>query len=228
MKIINQRAKKLKVIYGPAVAVDAVLFTIDNNHLKVLLIRINSGPYKNKWVLPGGLVKLNETLDDAAKRVLFQKTNIGEIHLEQLYSFGELKRDIRGRVISVAYFALVSSPKNYKVKTTSYYSEITWQKIKKLPPMAFDHREIIKYALERLKAKIEYTNIVYSLLSKEFTLTELQKTYEIILGKKLDKRNFRKRVVSLGLVEKTGKKKKGEPHRPAMLYRFAERKLRFV
>jgi len=228
MKVINHRANKLKVIYGPAVAVDAVLFTLDQGQLKVLLIKINNGPYQNKWALPGGLVQLNETLDEAAKRVLFQKTNIGDIHLEQLYTFGDLKRDTRGRVISVAYFALVSHPNNYKVKTTPYYSEITWQPIKNLPLMAFDHRKIIEDALERLKAKLEYTNIVYSLLPKEFTLTDLQKTYEIILGKKLDKRNFRKKMIFSSLIEKTGKKRKGEPHRPARLYRFAERKLKLI
>jgi len=228
MKIINQQTSKLKIIYGPAVAIDAVLFTLDQDQLKVLLIKINNGPYQNKWALPGGLVQLNETLDEAAKRVLFQKTNIGDIHLEQLYTFGDLKRDTRGRVISVAYFALVSHPNNYKVKTTPYYSEITWQPIKNLPTMAFDHRKIIEEALTRLKAKIEYTNVSYSLLPKEFVLTDLQKTYEIILGKKLDKRNFRKKIISIGLVEKTEKKEKGKPHRPASLYRFVKRELRKI
>lgn len=228
MRIVNKKASKLKVIYGPAVAVDAVLFTIVEDQLKVLLIKISKGPYKDKWAVPGGLVQLNETLDAAAKRALFQKTNIGDIHLEQVYSFGDLKRDVRGRVISVAYFALISNPQNYKLKTAPYYSDIAWWPVKKLPPMAFDHREIVKYAHQRLKAKIEHTNIAYSLLPKEFTLTELQKSYEIILGRRIDKRNFRKKIISLGLVKKTGRKQKGRPHRPARLYRFSKRKLVFI
>ncbi len=228
MRIVNQKASKLKVIYGPAVAVDAALLTIDQEQLKALLIKISKGFYKDKWALPGGLVKLNETLDNTAKRVLFQKTNIGNFHLEQLYSFGKLKRDIRGRVISVAYFALVNNSQDFKIKTTSYYSEISWWPVKNLPVMAFDHQKITKYALKRLKAKIEYTNIAYSLLPKEFALTELQKIHEIVLGWKIDKRNFRKKIVSLGLVEKTGKKQKGENHRPAELYRFTKRQLIFL
>lgn len=228
MRIANKQASKLKVIYGPAVAVDAVLFAIKQKQLKVLLIKINNGSYKDKWAVPGGLVQLEETLDDAAKRVLFQKTNIGDIHLEQLYSFGELERDVRGRVVSVAYFALVSNSQNFKLKTTPYYSEIAWWPVRNLLPMAFDHKKIIEYAFKRLKAKIEYSNIAYSLLPKEFTLTELQKIYEIILGRKIDKRNFRKKILALGLVKKTGKKEKGEAHRPAQLYQFSKRELVFI
>lgn len=210
-------------VYGSAVAVDAVLFTIEHEELKVLLIKVTNGPYEGKWALPGGLVQLNESLDDAAKRVLFQKTNIGDIHLEQLYSFGDINRDVRGRVISVSYFALVNNKNNFKLKTTAYYSEIAWWSVKKISEMAFDHKEIIKLAYERLKSKLEYTNIVYSLLPKEFTLTDLQKTYEIILGQKIDKRNFRKRMTALKLVKNTGKVLKGEAHRPAELYQFSKR-----
>jgi len=228
MKLVNQRSTELKVIYGPALAVDAVLFTIDKDELKILLIKINSGPYKNKWAFPGGLAQTKETLDETAKRVLFQKTNIDNVHLEQLYSFSDLKRDVRGRVVSVAYFALVNNPYNFKIKTTSYYSEISWWSVKNLPPMAFDHQKIVNYAFERLKSKIEYTNIVYSLLPEEFTLTELQNVYEIILDKKLDKRNFRKKMTSLDLIKKTGNKRKGEVHRPAELFCFNRRKLVFL
>lgn len=228
MRIINKDAAKLKVVYGPAVAIDAVLFTIEKDKLKILLIKINHGPYKKKWALPGGLVQLKETLDDAAKRVLFQKTNIGDIHLEQLYSFGDLDRDVRGRVISVAYFALINNPDNFKIRTTPYYSEISWWLVKKLPAMAFDHQKITDYALKRLRSKIEYTNIVYSLLPKEFTLSEMQKVYEIILSHKIDKRNFRKKMNSIGLIEKTGKKQKGKNHRPAELYKFIKRKLMLI
>ncbi len=228
MKIINQKAQELKVIYGPAVAVDTVLLTVGKNKLRVLLIKIKNGLYQDKWALPGGLVSLTETLDEAAKRVLFQKTNIGDIHLEQLYSFGDLERDIRGRVISVAYFALINDLRKFKIKTTPFYSEISWYNVKNLPSMAFDHQKIINYALERLKSKIEYTNIAYSLLPKEFTLTELQSVYEVILGRKLDKRNFRKKMNSLALIEKTGEKQEGKSHRPAELYKFTKRGLVFI
>lgn len=224
MRITNV-ANSENTIIGPAVAVDAVLFTIDQDQLKVLLIKINSGPYADKWALPGGLVQINESLDEAARRVLFQKANVGDLHLEQLYTFGDMNRDIRGRSVSVAYFALVPSPKNYELKTTAYYSEIAWWSVKTLPPMAFDHEKIIEYAYDRLKAKLEYTNIAYSLLPQEFTLTELQRVYEIILDRKLDKRNFRKKIFALGLVHETGKQIKGEPHRPAELYRFVKREL---
>jgi len=219
--------KSSKIIEGPAVAVDAVLFTIHKEQLKVLLMKLNQGPYQGKWALPGGLVQIDESLDEAAKRVLFQKANIGDIHLEQLYSFGDPKRDVRGRSVSVAYFALVPNPRNFELKTL-YNNEIAWQDVNNLPPMAFDHKEIIEYAQKRLEAKIEYTNIAYSLLPKEFTLTDLQKVYEVILGREVDKRNFRKRILSLGLVEETGKTIKGEPHRPAKLYRFSERELKFI
>jgi 8-oxo-dGTP diphosphatase len=225
MKIINTKNIELKEIYGPAVAVDTVLFCIDQKKLKVLLIKINQGPYAGKWALPGGLVQLNETLDEAAKRVLFQKTNIGDIHLEQLYSFGDLTRDSRGRIVSVAYFALVPDSQTYSLKTMDYYDQISWKEIDLLPALAFDHKKIIEYALERLQSKLEYTNIVYSLLPKQFTLTQLQFVYEIITGQPVDKRNFRKKIIGLNLVKSTGKVQKYEAHRPAELYQFTQRKL---
>lgn len=228
MSKINGKPSLLKRPESPAVAVDAVLFSIQKGQLDVLLIKICKGPYQGKWALPGGLVRLDETLDEAAKRVLFQKTNVKDVYLEQLYSFGALDRDTRGRSVSVAYFALVSKQNNFNLKTTSFYSEISWKPVKKLPKMAFDHQQIIKYATDRLKAKIGYTNIVYSLLPTEFTLTELQKTYEIILGQKLDKRNFRKKMMSFGLVTKMDKMKKGEANRPAWLYRFIKRELKII
>lgn len=228
MRIINKKDKDARVIYGPAVAVDAVLFAIEQEQLKALLIKINSGPYKDKWAVPGGLVKFEESLDDAAKRVLFQKTNIGDIHMEQLYTFGDPHRDIRGRSVSVAYFALAPNSHTFNLRTTPYYSEITWWPVKNLPTMAFDHQKIIDFAFRRLKSKLEYTNIAYSLLPKEFTLSELQQVYEVILGEKLDKRNFRKKIISLGLVKKTQRKQKGEAHRPAQLYQFSKRELMVI
>lgn len=226
--LINESTRDLKAretTLGPKVAVDAVLFAVVERQLKVLLIKIISGFYQGKWALPGGLVGIDESLDKAAKRVLFQKTNVGDIHLEQLYSFGDPKRDVRERSISVAYFSLVDDFRKHHLKTTSYYSDISWFPVDRLPQMAFDHKEIIAFALTRLKAKVGYSNIVYSLLPGEFTLTELQKTYEIILGQKLDKRNFRKKILNSGLITRVDKMKKGVANRPAWLYRFVKREL---
>jgi 8-oxo-dGTP diphosphatase len=226
MKIQNTNKEK-DLIIGPALAVDTLIFTIRDGKLMVLLIEIGSGPYKDKWALPGGLVQLNETLDTTAKRVLKQKAGLRGVYMEQLYTFSGLKRDTRGRIVSVAYFALVDSS-DFKLKTMDYYSDIDWVDVNKLPKMAFDHKEIIQYGLERLRAKIEYSNIVYALLPELFTLTQMQNIYEIILGKEIDKRNFRKRILSLGILTETKKVISGAKHRPAKLYKFKKRELVFT
>lgn len=213
---------------APKVAVDSVIFSIQDRTLRVLLIKIKDGPYANKWCLPGGLVGNTESLEDAVKRILFQKANISGIYLEQLYTFGEPNRDSRGRSVSVAYYALINDPKAFNIQTTEYYDNIEWIDISKLPELAFDHKEILKVAHERLKAKIGYSNIVYSLLPKDFTLTELQRVYEIILQEKLDKRNFRKKMLSMEIVEKSNKQTTGQPFRPAQLFHFTQRKLMFI
>lgn len=212
----------------PKVAVDAVLLSIDEGVLKTLIIKIKTGPYKDTWCLPGGLVLKTESLEDAVKRILFHKTNISGIYLEQLYTFGAPERDKRSRSVSVAYFALVNNIKNLSIQTTEYYADIKWQKVNDLPTMAFDHENIIKTAVQRLQAKIEYSNIAYSLLPHDFTLTQLQKVYEIILQKPLDKRNFRKKIFTLGLLEKSNRKLTGQAYRPAELYHFTDKKLVFI
>jgi 8-oxo-dGTP diphosphatase len=212
---------------GPAVAVDILIFSIINKNLKVLLLRITQGHYKDQWALPGGLVGISETLDGAAERVLQEKAGIKGLYLEQLYTFGGLKRDVRGRSVSVAYFALVDSDK-FIPKTTEYYSDICWQEALKLPVMAFDHKEIVRCGVERLRSKIGYSNIAYGLLPKEFTLSELQGVYEIILGEKLDKRNFRKKLKMLDIVDATKRLRLGRKNRPAELYRFKKRGLVFT
>lgn len=213
-----------KSIKGPAVAVDTVVFGIDSGMLVVLLLKIGSGPYKNKWSLPGGLVRLAETPDDAATRVLKDKTNIQKGHIEQLYTFGDLDRDVRGQIISVAYLLLVGDVKKFKVRTTDFYTDISWVSIKNLPAMAFDHTKIIEVAHSRLKSKIVYSNIAYSLLPPKFTLSELQKVYEIILGESVDKRNFRKKIAAFGMVEPVDEKRMGA-FRPAELYKFKKNEL---
>lgn len=204
------------------VAVDLVIFTIIEKKLNVLLVKIKYGPFEGKWAVPGGKVKIDETLDYTANRELREETGMKNVYLEQLYSFGELKRDPRARTISVAYFALVDSGR-VKLKTTEKYYDIKWSPIENMGHLAYDHSEIVGYALERLRYKLEYTNAVYSLLPERFTLTGLQKVYEIVLGRELDKRNFRKKMLATNLIKETGKET-SVPHRPPKLYSFRVRK----
>lgn len=178
----------------PAVTVDIVIFTIINNKLQVLLIKRGTEPFKDRWALPGGFVKMHESLEQAAKRELEEETGVKEVYLEQLYTFGDVNRDLRGRVITIAYFALINSEKaKQKLKATTDASEAEWFEVSNLPSLAFDHEEILNYAIKRLKWKFEYTTIVFSMLPKRFTLTQLQKIYEIVFEKEFDKRNFRKK-----------------------------------
>ncbi|MEK7648681.1 MAG: NUDIX domain-containing protein [Patescibacteria group bacterium] len=217
----------LKQFVHAILATDIVIFTIQNGQLKVLLIKMTRQPYVNMWAIPGGLITPDESADEAALRHLRAKTNVKDVYLEQLYTFGRVDRDPRGRVVSVAYFALIPST-NVSLKTTADYAGIDWFPIKKLPSLAYDHSEIISRAIDRLKSKLAYSTISYSLLSKEFTLSELQSVYEVILGRKLDKRNFRKKILSLGLIRATGKKRRGTANRPAELYTFKKRIPEFV
>lgn len=224
---INPSKKLDQIIVGPAVAVDALIFSVINNDLKVLLIKIKSGPYKDKWALPGGIVGINESLEKAATRILSEKAGVDEIYLEQLATFGNPKRDSRGHIVSVAYFALVNSNIFYP-KTPEYYADIDWKSVNKLPVMAFDHKEIAQYGKERLINKLAYSNIAYALLPKEFTMTELQNIYEAVMGKKLDKRNFRKKFLEIKLIKETNKERMVGASRPAKLYTFSERKPKLV
>lgn len=224
---MNNLKKLDQIIVGPAVAVDALIFSVINNDLKVLLIKIKSGPYKNKWALPGGIVGLDESLENATARILSEKAGVDEIYLEQLATFGDPRRDSRGHIISVAYFALVNSNKFYP-KAPEYYADIAWQSMNKLPLMAFDHKEIAKYGRERLISKIAYSNVVYALLPKKFTLTELQNIYEAVLGKELDKRNFRKKFFEIKLIKETSEERMTGASRPAKLYVFSERKPKLI
>jgi 8-oxo-dGTP diphosphatase len=211
----------------PVVAVDLAVFTIVDRQLHVLLIQMKKKPYAGLWALPGGLIKPGESLDEAAKEELADKTGVKNVYLEQLYTFGDIKRDRTRRAISTAYFALVDSSK-LAIRTTEKYSDIRWFPVAKLSALAYDHAKIIAYAARRLRWKLEYTNIAWSLLPAAFTLTDLQTVYESIIGKKLDKRNFRKKILSLKLVESTGKTDKAGAHRPAELFRFRTRIPSFV
>lgn len=195
-----------------------MIFTIIKNKLNILLIKIKFGPFVGRWGVPGGKVIASETLDKTAERELCEKTGVKDVYLEQLYSFGELKRDPYTRTISVAYFALINSS-GIRLKTTRKYEDIGWFPVEKLGKLAYDHNKIINYALLRLRYKLEYTNVVYSLMPEKFTLSHLQKVYEIVLGKKLDKRNFRRKILSLELIKKAGKEK-NVPYRPSKFYSF--------
>lgn len=212
----------------PKVAVDVVILSIIEKNLCGVLIQIKNPPFENCWAFPGGLVKTDESLDQAAARVLKEKTGIGNVYMEQLYTFGEVDRDIRSRAVSVVYYALIDS-RGIKLSTKEdKYKDIKWMPIKNLPRLAYDHNDIAKLALSRLKNKLAYMNIVYSLLPKTFTLSQLQEVYEIILGKKLDKRNFRKKIFSLKLLRATDLYAKDGAHRPAALYEFKERKPKII
>jgi len=206
----------------PLVAVDMVIFTIKDDALKVILVKRAIPPFKGKWAIPGGFVKINESLEEAAKRELMEEAGVDEVYLEQLYTFGEPKRDPRGRVISVSYFALVNSS-GINLKASTDATEAEFFSAYNLPELAFDHEKILKYALQRLKWKMEYTTVAFSLLPEKFTLTELQNAYEIVFHKKFDERNFRKKILALGMIKDTGELRGGLSHRPAKLYAFKKK-----
>jgi 8-oxo-dGTP diphosphatase len=206
----------------PALTVDCVVFGFDGGGLKILLIRRALEPFLGSWALPGGFVDMNEDLDQAARRELQEETHLSQVYLEQLFTFGTPGRDPRGRVVSVAYYALVR-PDQHPATGDSDASEAAWYPVDQLPPLAFDHTQIIAKALERLRGKIRYQPVGFELLPKHFTLTQLQSLYEAILGRTIDKRNFRKKLLAFDLLIPLDKFTSGA-HRPARLYRFDHRK----
>lgn len=209
----------------PAVAVDVVLFTIVDGDLRVLLVRRKNAPFQGRWAIPGGFVNYEESLDAAALRELREETNVSDIYLEQLYTFGDPKRDPRTRVITIAYFALVRADPLH-IRAADDARNACWFSMRRLPRLAFDHKRILAYALERLRNKLDYTPIAFQLLPQKFTLTELQRVYEIILGKKIDKRNFRKKLLHLDILKKGSGRRMAGVHRPAQLYSFVHKKFR--
>jgi ADP-ribose pyrophosphatase YjhB (NUDIX family) len=201
------------------VTVDIVIFSIRNRELHVLLVRRGVPPFQGEYAIPGGFLRSDESLEEAAKRELHEETSVRDVYLEQLYSFGDPARDPRGRVVTVAYYALVSSD-HMELSAGADAAEAQWVAVRKLPALAFDHGKIVAYALDRLRNKLEYTTVGFQLLSRKFTLAELQGVYEAILGKKIDKRNFRRKMALLGILkplkawQETGRK-------PAQLFIFA-------
>ena len=208
-----------------ALTVDCVVFGLDDEDLKVLLIERGLPPFEGEWALPGGFVHVDETLDEAARRELVEETGLEKIFLEQLYTFGAVDRDPRERVISVAYYALVNLA-DHRVQAATDAREAAWFSVHDVPTLAFDHAEILNLALERLRGTLAYRPIGFELLPQKFTLSQLQHLYEVVLERALDKRNFRKKVLATGLLIETKEVQQDVAHRAARLYRFDERKYR--
>ena len=203
------------------ITTDVVIFTIKNNKLQVLLVKRANEPFKGRWAIPGGFIRLSENLDNAALRILKEKTNVDNIYLEQLYTFGDPLRYPSSRVITCAYFALIRSDDiKLSFDNTQSITEVQWHEVYNLPTLAFDHKEIIEYSLKRMRERLEFCPIAFQLLPEKFTLTELQKSYELILDMKLDKRNFRKKVLTGSVLKELNEYTKIGSKRPARLYSF--------
>lgn len=198
------------------ITVDVVILTIKDNSLKVLLVKRTNEPFKDRWAIPGGFIRLSENLDQAALRILKEKTNVDNIYLEQLYTFGDPLRRTDARVITCAYFALIRA-EDVEISATP---DVAWHRVYDLPPLAFDHKEIIEYSLKRTRERLEMCPVAYQLLNEKFTLTEMQKSYELIMDKKLDKRNFRKKALSTQGLKELDEYSKTKSKRPARLYTF--------
>jgi 8-oxo-dGTP diphosphatase len=202
--------------------VDIVIFTIEQGALKVLLVKRGIEPFAGQYAIPGGFVLENESLDQAAMRELREETGVAEVYLEQLYSFGDPRRDPRGRVVTVAYYALISA-EHSQLRAGSDAAAAAWFAVDAVPDLAFDHAKILAYAVERLRNKLEYTTVGFQLLPEKFSLSELQEVYEAILGKKLDKRNFRRKLALLKILKPTAEYRR-DGRKPARLYRFVAAK----
>ncbi len=206
----------------PAVSTDVVVFTIRDQRLQLLLVRRANPPYAGIWALPGGFLDIAEDLEACALRELAEETGLRGVYLEQLYTFGEPGRDPRERVISVAYYALVPSDRLHP-RAASDAAAVAWFGFDALPELAFDHARIIAVAHQRLVAKLDYSTIAFQFMPETFTLSQLQRVYEILLQEPLDKRNFRKRILALDQVEETGRLQRNGNHRPAREYRLKDR-----
>jgi len=210
----------------PKVAVDTVLFAIDSGQIKCYLVRLRWGPAAGKWAFPGGLVRKGEMLDEAARRELRQSTGLDDCYIEQLFSFGDPNRDPKAHVVSVAYMALIDQASAVH-SCSQKYANGQWFEMTGLPDLAYDHAEIAEYAVRRLKSKLEYTNIACNLLPPTFTFAQIEELYAIVLGRALDRRNFRRRIMAMNLLNRLPLERRGN-HRPAALYCFQQRSLQVI
>jgi 8-oxo-dGTP diphosphatase len=206
------------------VSVDAVVFGYDQEHgISLLLIKRRYDPFQKMWALPGGLVLNGESIDDAVNRELKEEAGIDVNYLEQLYTFGAPDRDPRNQVVSVAYFGLIR-PKDFQLSAQTDAEDVAWFSIKKLPRLAFDHKKIIDMALKRLRGKITYEPVGFELLEKEFPFSDLENLYQTLLDQDIDRRNFKKKIMSLGILEETDSTIQRKAGRPARLFKFNRKK----
>ncbi len=203
----------------PALTTDCITFGFDAGELKILLIERGLEPFKGKWAIPGGFLNMNENADDCAKRELYEETGLQDVFMEQLYTFSDAGRDPRGRVVTIAYYALIKLS-DYTVTAGDDAKNAQWFSISQIPPLAFDHNQILSAALSRLRGKIRYQPIGFELLPEKFTLPDLQNLYEAILEAKIDRRNFRRKIIQTGLLIDHGESVKGVPHKGAKYYSF--------
>ncbi|HLZ89790.1 MAG TPA: NUDIX domain-containing protein [Puia sp.] len=204
---------------NPALAVDLVVFGYSSNELSVLLLNRKEEPFKGGWTLPGAFLQMDERFPDTCSRILRTKLGMDKLYLEQLYSFDDPERDPRGRAISIAYYALVN-PAKLKIAAGTMANDVQWINCRKLPALGFDHRQIFKTALQRLKGKILYFPVGFQLLDEQFTMTELHELYECILDIPLDRRNFRRKILASEYILPTGTKREGLQNRHPELYVF--------
>ena len=200
-------------------SVDAVVFGYESEIISVLLIKRKYEPFKGKWAIPGGFVLESESLEEAVQRELKEETGIEIDYLEQLYTFGNPKRDPRSRVVSVAYFGLIK-PSAFKIFASTDAEEVQWFKITELPDLSFDHEQILQLAIARLQAKITYEPIGFELLDTKFPFSDLEKLYTTLLGRAIDRRNFRKKMLSLNILDELDEKVSKGSGRPANLFKF--------
>lgn len=222
--LLDDRPMPTYLYPRPAVTVDCVVFGLDASiNLKLLLIQRDREPFLGQWALPGGFVQMDESLETAALRELQEETGVSGLYLEQLYTFGQPDRDPRDRIISVAYYALVNLGE-YHLHAATDARDTQWFELAQRPPLAFDHDRIVQTAIDRLRGKVRYEPIGFELLPPKFTLTQLQKLYETILGHPLDKRNFRKKLLKMDLLIPLEEVQEGVRHRAARLYQFDQAK----
>lgn len=219
---VNDRAMS-HAEYVSSISIDCIIFGFDEGELKVLLIKRAKEPLKDGWALPGGFVGQNEDIDVAAKAILEELTGLKKIYMEQLHTFGDVNRYPLARVISIAYSSLVKIG-DYELRAADNAKEAVWHPVSKIPALVFDHGQMVEMALDRLKTNVQYHPIGFELLPKKFTLTQLQTLYETVLETTLDKRNFRKKILSMDLLIALDEFQRGAPNRAARLFKFDTQK----